>query len=147
MVSREVFEFIWFRIRMKSNIRLPTKIGKIIIKKWKLRWISCSLQTNWFKLSYKTFKLLKLNSKCSNTQYCWVCLLNFRKCALNELFWYMLNFKSIYFCYRCEYLQELILTENFLVELPVTMGNLVRLTNLNVDRNSLHSLPIEMGKI
>lgn len=33
------------------------------------------------------------------------------------------------------------------MELPVTMGNLVRLTNLNVDRNSLHSLPVEMGKI
>lgn len=53
----------------------------------------------------------------------------------------------IFICCRCECLQELILTENFLVELPVTIGNLVRLTNLNVDRNSLHNLPLEIGKI
>lgn len=49
------------------------------------------------------------------------------------------------FNYSCENLQELILTENFLVELPVTIGRLVNLTNLNVDRNSLHCLPTEIG--
>lgn len=48
-------------------------------------------------------------------------------------------------CCSCENLQELILTENFLVELPVTIGRLVYLTNLNVDRNSLHCLPSEIG--
>lgn len=57
---------------------------------------------------------------------------------------YFLWFKLFY--YSCENLQELILTENFLVELPVTIGRLVNLTNLNVDRNSLHCLPTEIGK-
>lgn len=47
---------------------------------------------------------------------------------------------------RCENLQELILTENFLLELPVTIGKLHNLNNLNVDRNSLQSLPTEIGK-
>ena len=46
---------------------------------------------------------------------------------------------------RCENLQELILTENFLIELPLSIGNLVRLTNLNVDRNSLRWLPSIIG--
>jgi Leucine-rich repeat (LRR) protein len=47
--------------------------------------------------------------------------------------------------FRCENLQELILTENFLMELPVSVGNLVKLTNLNADRNNLQSLPEEIG--
>jgi len=51
------------------------------------------------------------------------------------------------FNYSCENLQELILTENFLVELPTTIGRLVKLTNLNVDRNSLHCLPTDIGKL
>lgn len=42
-------------------------------------------------------------------------------------------------------MQELILTENFLMELPVSIGNLVKLTNLNADRNNLQSLPEEIG--
>lgn len=50
------------------------------------------------------------------------------------------------FTRRCENLQELILTENFLLELPVTIGKLHNLNNLNVDRNSLQSLPTEIGK-
>lgn len=50
------------------------------------------------------------------------------------------------FNYSCENIQELILTENFLVELPVTIGRLVNLTNLNIDRNSLHCLPTDIGK-
>lgn len=47
--------------------------------------------------------------------------------------------------FRCENLQELILTENFLMELPVSIGNLVKLTNLNADRNNLQGLPEEIG--
>jgi Leucine-rich repeat (LRR) protein len=31
------------------------------------------------------------------------------------------------------------------MELPVSMGNLVKLTNLNADRNNLQSLPEELG--
>lgn len=49
------------------------------------------------------------------------------------------------FFFRCESLQELILTENYLLELPTTMGNLLNLNNLNVDRNGLQSLPTEIG--
>ena len=48
---------------------------------------------------------------------------------------------------RCVSLQELILTENFLTELPTSVGNLSRLTNLNVDRNRLFELPIEIGQL
>ena len=46
---------------------------------------------------------------------------------------------------RCENMQELILTENFLVELPNSIGRMVRLNNLNVDRNALISIPAEIG--
>lgn len=63
---------------------------------------------------------------------------------------YWLNMKSLltlYLRFRCENLQELILTENFLLELPVSIGKLHNLNNLNVDRNSLQFLPIEIGKI
>lgn len=49
--------------------------------------------------------------------------------------------------FRCENLQELILTENFLLELPVSIGKLHNLNNLNVDRNSVQFLPIEIGKM
>jgi Leucine-rich repeat (LRR) protein len=31
------------------------------------------------------------------------------------------------------------------MELPVSIGNLVKLTNLNADRNNLQSLPEEIG--
>lgn len=44
-------------------------------------------------------------------------------------------------------MQELILTENFLLELPISIGNLVNLNNLNVDRNSITKLPQEIGKL
>jgi protein scribble len=47
--------------------------------------------------------------------------------------------------FRCENLQELILTENFLMELPISIGKLVKLTNLNADRNNLQGLPEEIG--
>lgn len=55
----------------------------------------------------------------------------------------------LYYCifFRCENLQELILTENFLLELPISIGKLHNLNNLNVDRNSVQSLPIEIGKM
>lgn len=43
-------------------------------------------------------------------------------------------------------MQELILTENFLTKLPSSIGQMVKLNNLNVDRNSLESLPAEIGK-
>lgn len=48
--------------------------------------------------------------------------------------------------HRCENLQELILTDNLLKELPSTIGNLKKLTNLNVDRNKLTELPPQIGK-
>lgn len=53
---------------------------------------------------------------------------------------------NVFVCSRCENLQELILTENFLLELPSTIGKLLNLNNLNVDRNSLQLLPTEIGK-
>lgn len=42
-------------------------------------------------------------------------------------------------------MQELILTENFLIELPPSIGQMTKLNNLNVDRNSLISIPAEIG--
>ena len=45
----------------------------------------------------------------------------------------------------CESLQELILTENLLSELPTTLGNLRNLSNLNVDRNRLQEIPSEVS--
>lgn len=51
------------------------------------------------------------------------------------------------FISRCVALQELILTENFLTELPTSIGNMTKLTNLNVDRNRLHELPVEVGQL
>ena len=42
-------------------------------------------------------------------------------------------------------MQELILTENFLFELPSSIGRMTKLSNLNVDRNALEYLPIEIG--
>lgn len=39
------------------------------------------------------------------------------------------------------------LTENFLLELPVSVGKLYNLNTLNVDRNSVQSLPTEIGKL
>lgn len=44
-------------------------------------------------------------------------------------------------------MQELILTENFLVELPISIGRMSRLNNLNVDRNALTTLPSDMGNL
>jgi len=51
------------------------------------------------------------------------------------------------FVFRCVCLQELILTENFLTEMPTSLGNLTKLTNLNVDRNRLHDLPVDIGSL
>lgn len=42
-------------------------------------------------------------------------------------------------------MQELILTENFLSELPPSIGRQTKLNNLNVDRNALEYLPVEIG--
>lgn len=42
-------------------------------------------------------------------------------------------------------MQELILTENFLIRLPSSMGRMKKLNNLNVDRNALDSIPNEIG--
>lgn len=44
-------------------------------------------------------------------------------------------------------MQELILTENFLIEMPNSLGRMTRLNNLNVDRNALASLPSEIGNL
>lgn len=46
---------------------------------------------------------------------------------------------------RCVNLQELVLTENSLRELPTSIGCLTKLNNLNVDMNALESIPIEIG--
>lgn len=46
---------------------------------------------------------------------------------------------------RCENMQELILTENFLTKLPDSIGRMTKLNNLNVDRNALEDIPIEIG--
>lgn len=54
---------------------------------------------------------------------------------------------NVGFVFRCVSLQELMLTENFLVELPNSIGNCIHLTNLNVDRNNLREIPREIGKI
>lgn len=53
---------------------------------------------------------------------------------------------SLSSAHRCESLQELILTENFLIRLPTSIGRLAKLSNLNVDRNFLESIPNEIGK-
>lgn len=42
-------------------------------------------------------------------------------------------------------MQELILTENFLVYLPDSIGEMTKLNNLNVDRNVLEYIPNEIG--
>lgn len=49
--------------------------------------------------------------------------------------------------FRCTTLQELVLTDNFLTELPSSIGNLTKLTNLNVDRNRLEYIPREIGNL
>lgn len=67
--------------------------------------------------------------------------------AMPIVYWYRLicPFDLIELFNRCENLQELILTENFLSKLPKSIGYLVKLNNLNVDRNALESIPIEIG--
>lgn len=42
-------------------------------------------------------------------------------------------------------MQELILTENFLNNLPDSIGEMTKLNNLNVDRNALEYIPNEIG--
>lgn len=37
------------------------------------------------------------------------------------------------------------MTENFLIKLPSSIGRLIKLNNLNVDRNALESIPAEIG--
>ena len=54
---------------------------------------------------------------------------------------------SLSVCFRCACLQELVLTENYINALPSSIGNLTRLTNLNIDRNRLDSLPAEVGRL
>ena len=39
------------------------------------------------------------------------------------------------------------LTENYIAALPSSIGNLTRLTNLNIDRNRLEALPAEVGRL
>ena len=43
--------------------------------------------------------------------------------------------------------QELVVTENFLTELPTSVGHLTKITNLNLDRNRLEFLPMEIGNL
>ena len=51
------------------------------------------------------------------------------------------------FFHRCVNLQELVLTENYIGELPDSIGALTRLNNLNVDRNRLEYLPPAVGNL
>lgn len=60
-------------------------------------------------------------------------------------YFFILRFFFYFSVRRCESLQELILTENFLCKLPSSIGRMVKLNNLNVDRNELDSIPIEIG--
>lgn len=68
--------------------------------------------------------------------------------SVENVFFFFLYLLTIFFCFfarRCESMQELILTENFLCKLPSSIGRMVKLNNLNVDRNELDSIPIEIG--
>lgn len=56
----------------------------------------------------------------------------------------LIYFLNIYF--RCQNMQELILTENFLMHLPASIGEMTKLSNLNADRNTLEYLPAEIGQ-
>ena len=44
-------------------------------------------------------------------------------------------------------MQELVLTENYIGELPDSIGCLTRLNNLNVDRNRLEYVPPAIGNL
>ena len=48
---------------------------------------------------------------------------------------------------RCTKLEELVVTENFIHELPESIGNLRRVTHLNADRNRLETLPQQIGEL
>ena len=60
---------------------------------------------------------------------------------------YLPPFLSCCVSFRCACLQELVLTENYIAALPSSIGNLTRLTNLNIDRNRLEALPAEVGRL
>ena len=44
-------------------------------------------------------------------------------------------------------MQELVLTDNYISELPASIGDLTMLTNFNVDRNRLEYLPPQIGNL
>ena len=44
-------------------------------------------------------------------------------------------------------MQELVLTDNYISELPTSIGDLTQLTNFNVDRNRLEYLPTQIGNL
>ena len=44
-------------------------------------------------------------------------------------------------------MQELVLTDNYISELPSSIGDLTMLTNFNVDRNRLEYLPPQIGNL
>ena len=46
----------------------------------------------------------------------------------------------------CFNITELVLTENLLIELPTSIGQLKKITTFNVDRNQLEYLPKEVLK-
>lgn len=78
-------------------------------------------------------------------------MLSWRWKLLTWLFFYkspnIISSNAFSHNFRCILLQELILTENYINSLPNSIGNLVRLTNLNVDRNRLEELPPEIGNL
>ena len=51
------------------------------------------------------------------------------------------------FYFRCRTMQELVLTDNYISELPASIGDLTMLTNFNVDRNRLEYLPPQIGNL
>ena len=44
-------------------------------------------------------------------------------------------------------MQELVLTDNYISELPASIDDLTMLTNFNVDRNRLEYLPPQIGNL
>ena len=52
-----------------------------------------------------------------------------------------------FFVFSCDNLQELILTDNKLRQLPTSIGNLKRMYHFNVDKNLLEIIPSDLGKL
>ena len=69
-------------------------------------------------------------------------------CIFSFMVWNM-KLKSDVFSFvsSCDNLQELILTDNKLRQLPTSIGNLKRMYHFNVDKNLLEIIPSDLGKL